>query len=145
LSLGSDQRAATTAVSGWSASGTIFTAILDPNSNSVWAEITSRGQVLSWRSACLCKGDEVRRKARFAQEPPQRNKIADGKDDFAIQHSHSNASSDKPSANDVEAAKKINKPIYVTSRTGLWMVSPGDGKITQVFKSPTWFTDKKSK
>jgi hypothetical protein len=73
---------------------------------------------------------------------PQLDKISFGKDDFAIQHTHPNASSDKPSANDVEAAKKIKKPIYVTSRTGLWMVSPGDGKITRVFKSPTWFSDK---
>jgi hypothetical protein len=38
---------------------------------------------------------------------PQRDKTAYGKDDFAIQHTHPNASSDKPSANDVEAAKKI--------------------------------------
>jgi hypothetical protein len=74
---------------------------------------------------------------------PQRDKIAFGKDDFAIQHTHPNASSDKPSANDVEAAKKIGKPIYVTSRTGFWMVSPKDRKVTQVFKSPTWFSDKK--
>jgi hypothetical protein len=43
----------------------------------------------------------------------------------------------------LKAAKKIKKPIYVTSRTGLWMASP-DGKVTQVFKSPTWFSDKKS-
>jgi hypothetical protein len=75
---------------------------------------------------------------------PQRDKISFGKDDFAIQHTHPNASSDKPSANDVEAAKKIKKPIYVTSRTGLWMASP-DGKVTQVFKSPTWFSDKAAK
>jgi hypothetical protein len=73
---------------------------------------------------------------------PQRDKISYGPTDFAIQHTHPNASSDKPSANDVEAAKKIKKPIYVTSRTGLWMASP-DGKVTQVFKSPTWFSDKK--
>jgi hypothetical protein len=73
-----------------------------------------------------------------------KDKIAFGKDDFAIQHTHPNASSDKPSANDVEAAKKIKKPIYVTSRTGLWMASP-DGKVTQVFKSPTWFSDAKPK
>jgi hypothetical protein len=73
---------------------------------------------------------------------PQRDKISFGKDDFAIQHTHPNGSSDKPSTNDVEAAKKIKKPIYVTSRTGLWMASP-DGKVTQVFKSPTWFSDKK--
>jgi hypothetical protein len=69
------------------------------------------------------------------------DKIAYGKDDFGIVHTHPNASSDKPSANDVEAAKKIKKPIYVTSRTGLRMASP-DGKVTQVFKSPTWFSDK---
>ena len=43
----------------------------------------------------------------------------------------------------LDAAKKIKKPIYVTSRTGLWMASP-DGKVTQVFKSPTWFSDKKA-
>jgi hypothetical protein len=76
-------------------------------------------------------------------EGPQRDKIAYGPTDFAIQHTHPNASSDKPSANDVESAKKLKKPIYVTSRTGLWMASP-DGKVTQVFKSPTWFTDKKA-
>jgi proteasome lid subunit RPN8/RPN11 len=68
--------------------------------------------------------------------------ISYGKDDFGIVHTHPNASSDKPSAGDVEAAKKIKKPIYVTSRTGLWMASP-DGKVTQVFKSPTWLSDKK--
>ena len=73
---------------------------------------------------------------------PQHDKISFGKDDFAIQHTHPNASSDKPSANDVEAAKKIKKPIYVTSRTGLWVATP-DGKVAQVFKSPTWFQDKK--
>jgi hypothetical protein len=38
---------------------------------------------------------------------PQRDKTAYGKDDSAIQHTHPNASSVKPSANDVEAAKKI--------------------------------------
>jgi hypothetical protein len=73
-----------------------------------------------------------------------KDKIAFGKDDFGIVHTHPNASSDKPSANDVEAAKKIKKPIYVTSRTGLWMASP-DGKVTQVFKSPSWMTDKDPK
>jgi hypothetical protein len=66
---------------------------------------------------------------------PQRDKIAFGKDDFAIQHTHPNASSDKPSANDVEAAKKIKKPIYVTSRTGLWMAS-SDGKVTAGIQIP---------
>ncbi len=73
-----------------------------------------------------------------------KDKIAYGKDDFGIVHTHPNASSDKPSANDVEAAKKIKKPIYVTSRTGLWVATP-DGKVTQVFKSPTWMTDNASK
>jgi hypothetical protein len=72
-----------------------------------------------------------------------KDKIAYGKDDLGIVHTHPNASSDKPSANDVEAAKKIKKPIYVTSRTGLWVATP-DGKVAQVFKSPTWFQDKKA-
>jgi hypothetical protein len=76
---------------------------------------------------------------------PQHDKIAFGKDDFAIQHTHPNASSDKPSQNDVEAAKKIKKPIYVTSRTGLWMVRPSDGKVIQVYKNPTWFSDKNAR
>jgi hypothetical protein len=67
------------------------------------------------------------------------------KDDFAVVHSHPNATSDKPSGNDVEAAKKISKPVYVTSRSGLWEVRPSDGKVLQVFKSPTWFSDKQSK
>jgi hypothetical protein len=65
-----------------------------------------------------------------------------GKDDFAINHVHPNATSDKPSQNDQEAAKKIGKPIYVTSKTGLWMVRPSDGKILRVFQSPSWMTDK---
>jgi hypothetical protein len=47
-----------------------------------------------------------------------RDKISYGKDDLGIVHTHPNTSSDKPSTNDVEAAKKIKKPIYVTSRTG---------------------------
>jgi hypothetical protein len=70
-----------------------------------------------------------------------KDKISYAPSDLGIVHTHPRISSDKPSANDVEAAKKIKKPIYVTSRTGLWMASP-DGKVTQVFKSPTWFTDK---
>lgn len=66
-----------------------------------------------------------------------KDKIAYGKDDLAIVHTHPNASSDKPSANDAEAAKKIKKPIYVTSRTGLWVVTP-DGKVSQVFNKSDW-------
>jgi hypothetical protein len=50
---------------------------------------------------------------------PQRDQIASGPSDFAIQHTHPNASSDKPSANDMEAAKNIKTSIYGISRTAV--------------------------
>jgi hypothetical protein len=51
-------------------------------------------------------------------------------------------SSDRPSANDIEAAKRIKKPVHVTSKTGLWEAEPS-GKVNHIFSSPTWFSDKK--
>jgi hypothetical protein len=52
--------------------------------------------------------------------------------------------SDKPSANDVAAAKKMKKNVWVTSRTGLWDADP-NGKLTQVFKDSDWMDKKDPK
>lgn len=70
-----------------------------------------------------------------------RDKISFGVDDLAIFHTHPNSSLDKPSQNDVAAAKKIGKVIYVSSRTGLWKVD-ASGKVTQIFTDPEWATKK---
>jgi hypothetical protein len=69
-----------------------------------------------------------------------KDKISYGPSDFGIVHTHPRVSSDKPSQNDIEAAKKIGKPIYVTSRSGLFMVRPSDGKVIQVFDNSDWMT-----
>ena len=69
----------------------------------------------------------------------QHDKISYQPDDFGINHTHPSSSSDRPSSNDVEAAKKIKKNIWVTSRTGLWNVDP-NGKVTQVYDNSDWMT-----
>lgn len=73
---------------------------------------------------------------------PPHDTIHYGKSDFAIQHSHPDATLDQPSRADIEAAKKIGKPVFVTSRSGLWEVRPSDGKVFHVFRNPDWASSK---
>jgi hypothetical protein len=42
-------------------------------------------------------------------------------------------------------ASSLHTEVHPQGGMVLWMVSPGDGKITQVFKSSTWFSDKVAK
>jgi hypothetical protein len=74
----------------------------------------------------------------------QHDKIAYQPDDFGVNHTHPNASSDRLSANDIAAAKKIKKNVWVTSRTGLWDVDP-NGPVTQVFNDSDWMEKKDPK
>lgn len=76
---------------------------------------------------------------------PPHDTVHYGKSDFAIVHSHPDASLDQPSRADIEASKKIAKPVYVTSKSGLWEIEPKTGRVVHVFASPTWFSDPKSK
>lgn len=55
----------------------------------------------------------------------------------AYVHSHPNNLQDKPSAGDIQAAKKSGKFVYVISRSGLWQVAP-DGKVTQIHDGTSW-------
>lgn len=65
---------------------------------------------------------------------------------MATLHTHPTDSrwSDKPSGNDIEVAKQSHRVVYVVSQSGLWSVDPA-GKVEQVFKSPTWMSDKNPK
>lgn len=56
-----------------------------------------------------------------------------------IVHTHPNMLEDRPSIGDIKAAKKAGLPIYVVSRSGLWMTD-GSGKVTNVFSDPNWMT-----
>jgi hypothetical protein len=59
-------------------------------------------------------------------------------------HTHPNDRGSKPSPADIRSAKEKHKTIYVTSKAGLFAVDPA-GKVSQVFKSPSWASDKNPK
>jgi hypothetical protein len=69
-----------------------------------------------------------------------RDKITYKTSDTGVVHTHPNNSVPGPSQNDIAAAKKIGKTIWVTSQNGLYSVEK-DGKITHIFKSDKWMTD----
>lgn len=56
---------------------------------------------------------------------------------FAYVHSHPNSLEDRPSVADRAIAKRIGKPIYVISRSGLWEACP-TGEIVLVFEGTGW-------
>lgn len=53
---------------------------------------------------------------------------------FASIHTHPNAKDPKPSDADIAAARQSNKPAFIVSQRGLYMVRPSDGKVLQVFE-----------
>jgi hypothetical protein len=94
------------------------------------------------RSQVAAHGSAPLRKLRAWRHRADATRFHSGKDDFSIQHTHPNISSDKPSQNDIEAREENQNAYLCNSRTGSWMVSPGNRKNAQVLKSPTWFRDK---
>jgi hypothetical protein len=57
--------------------------------------------------------------------------------DTTIVHTHPNMLQDRPSEGDIAAAKKWGHPIYIVSRSGLWMTD-GNGNVSNVFSDPNW-------
>jgi hypothetical protein len=55
-------------------------------------------------------------------------------------HVHNKFGKSTPSPDDIESAKKWGKPIYVESRTGLYVVNP-DGRICHLYTEPDWFDE----
>jgi hypothetical protein len=50
-------------------------------------------------------------------------------------HPSTGGFSDKPSKNDIEAAKQTKKNVWVVSQSGLWSVD-ANGAVTNVFSDP---------
>jgi hypothetical protein len=46
-------------------------------------------------------------------------------------------SANKPSKNDIEAAKQTKKNVWVVSQSGLWSVDPS-GNVANVYSDPDW-------
>lgn len=69
-----------------------------------------------------------------------RDKITYKTSDTGVVHTHPYNSVPGPSQNDIAAAKKIGKTIWVTSQGGLYSVEK-DGTITHVFKSENWMNE----
>ena len=63
-----------------------------------------------------------RRMATWSEIPPQ-NVIAQA-------HTHGDMLDPKPSSQDVNVAKKMNVPVYVLARKGIWKAAP-DGSIAK--------------
>jgi hypothetical protein len=75
---------------------------------------------------------------------PPHEKISYLSTDKEIAHVHPDGSSGpEPSAVDIEAAKKIKKPVLVVSRGGLYEVDPYTGKTFQVHKGTGWMGEKR--
>jgi hypothetical protein len=58
-------------------------------------------------------------------------------DSLGVVHTHPNAFTHGPSDNDIAAAKKAHKTIWVVSSGGLYSVDPG-GNVEHVYKDPNW-------
>jgi hypothetical protein len=59
-------------------------------------------------------------------------------EDLGALHTHDYRHSATPSADDIEAAQKAHRVIWVTSRAGLFSVDPS-GKVEQIFSKPDWY------
>jgi len=61
---------------------------------------------------------------------------------MATLHTHpTRTGTEGPSADDIQNAKNLRRTVYVASSGGLYAIDPG-GSVSQVFKSPTWYSDK---
>jgi hypothetical protein len=69
-----------------------------------------------------------------------RDKINFKTSDLGVVHTHPDNSVPGPSQNDIAAAKKIGKTIWVTSQGGLYSVEK-DGNVTRIFKSENWMNE----
>lgn len=58
-------------------------------------------------------------------------------------HVHPDATSPRPSQNDIDAAKRVGKTVWVASKRGLFSVNPTNGEVTQVYSDPDWAKTKK--
>jgi hypothetical protein len=65
-------------------------------------------------------------------------------EDLGALHTHDYRHSATPSVDDVEAARKAHRVIWVTSRAGLFSVDPS-GKVEQIFSKADWMNEKKKK
>jgi hypothetical protein len=67
-----------------------------------------------------------------------------GPNDLGILHTHDSFHQPDPSVADQNVARNAKTNVYVASRNGLYQVS-ASGEVTNVFKSPTWYSDKNPK
>jgi hypothetical protein len=67
-----------------------------------------------------------------------------GKNDMGTVHTHDMYHQSDPSTDDIDAAKKAKKTIWVVSRDGIWAVDPGGSK-TRVYSSPGDMANKNKK
>jgi hypothetical protein len=58
-------------------------------------------------------------------------------DAMSVVHTHPNMLQDNPSKGDIASARKAGIPIYIVSRSGLWMADP-NGNVTHVYSDPNW-------
>jgi len=63
-------------------------------------------------------------------------------DDTLALHTHPNSDSEYPSDDDVKAAKKWKRPIYVQSQQGLFAID-AKGKVTQLKLGTGWLYEKR--
>jgi proteasome lid subunit RPN8/RPN11 len=66
----------------------------------------------------------------------------DAKNVVALVHTHPNDRQQDPSPDDIASAKKLGKPVYVISRSGLFVARPSDGQVVKVFDGTDWMSDK---
>jgi proteasome lid subunit RPN8/RPN11 len=60
-----------------------------------------------------------------------------------VLHTHPDSTSPRPSQNDIDAAKRVNKTVWVASKRGLFSVNPTNGEVTQVYNDPDWMKAKR--
>ena len=85
--------------------------------------------------------DPIDRRQTPNQIPAQRGRElawSQPKAAFASVHTHPRYAQDDPSNEDIALAKKVNQPVYVVSKQGLFMVRPSDGKVSKVFDGTDW-------
>jgi hypothetical protein len=62
-------------------------------------------------------------------------------DSLGAVHTHPNGFTHGPSDNDIAAAKKAHKTIWVVSSGGLYSIDPG-GSVEHIYKDPNWLPPK---
>jgi hypothetical protein len=60
---------------------------------------------------------------------------------IGVGHTHDNAHQEDPSQDDIDAAKKAKKTIWVVSRSGLYSVDPS-GNVSHLYQNSDWMNKK---